>query len=143
VLRRLSSGNNGYAWGAFFWNALGAIVLAILLARWTWIWFAPRTPDVLPVTQSNHTNDAERLFGVSALTQETTMPMANLALLGIFSGRNGFAVFEVDGKRQIGVAIGGEISPGMKLLEIAGDHVIVGKDAGHQRIDLKGAAAKR
>ena len=70
------------------------------------------------------------------------MPLANLCLIGVFAGHKGFAVFEVDGKRQIGVPIGADISPGMKLLEAASDHVIVGRSGVRQRVDLKGAAPK-
>jgi len=82
---------------------------------------------------------AERLFGVNVATPG----QMNLALIGVFAGRNGFAVFEVDGKRQIGVPIGGEIAPGMKLLEAASDHVIVGESGARQRVDLRGATPTR
>lgn len=135
--------NGGFAWRAFFWNAFGAIVLAVLLARWTWIWFAPYTPSVLPVAERASPADAERLFGVNASITDQTMPLANVGLIGVFAGRKGFAIFELDGKRQLGVPIGAEISPGMKLLEAAGDHVIVGWSGTRQRVDLKGAAPKR
>jgi general secretion pathway protein C len=138
-LRRSNSFADRFATGAFFWNALAVVVLAVLLARWTWIWFAPHTPNLLPLAEKAAPDVAGHLFGVSA----AATGRVNLALTGVFTGRNGFAVFEVDGGRQLAVPLGGEIAPGMKLLEAASDHVIVGDSGARQRVDLRGAAATR
>ena len=142
VLSNLSSTHRGIASGAFFWNVIGAVVLAVILARWSWIWFAPHPISVLPVAESASPEDAGRLFGVNAAATDQTMPLANINLIGVFAGHKGFAIFELDGKRQVGVAAGGDISSGLKLLETASDHVIVGRSGTRQRVELKSSTLK-
>lgn len=149
ALRNLTPGVDNFAKGenfsrgAFFWKALGVVVLAVLLARWTWIWFAPQAPSVIALPDVASAEETGHLFGVIVAAAEPTMPQVNLNLIGVFAGRKGFALFRVDGNRQLGVPVGGEISPGMKLLEAEKDHVIVGMSGARQRINLSGAAPKR
>lgn len=128
--------------GELVWKAIAAVVFAVILSRWTWVWFAPQAPSIPPVIEKSSPDDAEHLFGVTAAASGQSMSLANFNLIGVFSGLHGFAVFQLDGSRQVGVPIGGEVSPGVKLLEIAGDHVIVGRDGARQRVDLKDLAVK-
>ncbi|HEY6096244.1 MAG TPA: hypothetical protein VIU93_14980 [Gallionellaceae bacterium] len=124
------------------WKATAAVVFAIILSRWTWVWLAPRAPSIPVAVEKSSPEDAERLFGVTAGASGQGMSLANVNLIGVFSGLHGFAIFQLDGARQVGVPIGGEVSPGVKLLEISGDYVIVGRDGVQQRVDLKDVALK-
>jgi hypothetical protein len=62
--------------------------------------------------------------------------MPGIRLVGVFAGTPGFAVFELDGKRQLGLATGHEIVAGAKLINVAGDHVVIERDGVAQQILL-------
>lgn len=116
---------------------MAAVVAAILLARWTWILFAPQAPEVLVEPTISHEKTG-RLFGeVASGVAAQTLAAANLELVGVFSGTRGFAVFELDGKKQLGVPLGGELQPGVRLVEVNSDHVVIEKGSVRQKLMLE------
>lgn len=123
------------------WSGLGALVVGALLARWTWILFAPHTLAVLPPKPEVTGAAAESLFGavaasgVAAATGGSTIP--GVKLIGVFAGKHGFAVLRLDEKRQLGVALGEEVAPGTKLVEVAADHVLLEHNGLRQRVNLE------
>ncbi len=124
-----------------FWRVLGALLLGGLLARWTWLLLAPNTAVVMPLAPPASGVQAERLFGVavSAVTPQAALP--DVKLVGVFAGHPGFAVLELDGKRQMGLAAGGDVVAGVKLIEVAFDHVILERDGVRHRILLEEKSA--
>jgi general secretion pathway protein C len=130
----------------FFWRVLGALVLGLLLARWSWLLLAPRPTVVSMTMERGASGQAERLFGTAAtgasLSSGTVLP--NVGLVGVFapgSGRSGFAVLKLDGKQQVGVVVSDEVVDGARLLEVHPDHVLLGRDGLRQRVDLEGQTA--
>ena len=85
----------------FIWHWVAAVVAAILLARWTWILFAPRAPEVV-VASVGSLEITGRFFGEAAASGVTAQFLAipNMKLVGVFSGKSGFAVLELDGIKQ-------------------------------------------
>lgn len=122
------------------WRVVTVLVLGALLTHWVWVIFAPRSASVLPAVQSAPDLKAESLFGVAAVSSVsgTQSVLPNVRLVGVFAGTPGFAVMELDGRRQVGLAEGGEIAAGAKLVEIASDHVVIERDGVRQQIALEG-----
>lgn len=127
-----------------FWRALGALVLGALLAKWCWVLFAPHSEAVFVAPPQEASTEAERLFGVAtvpAVAATVAVAMPNARLLGVFSGSPGFAVLEMDGKRQEAVALGNDAAPGVRLVEVAADYVVLERAGVQQRVNLEGQAA--
>jgi len=146
---------------SFPWMGLGALVLGVLLARWSWILFAPHATAVATVQPGGTGVEAGRLFGVavfaaSPVTQGVALP--DVRLVGVFAtqsrnspaedgkpaartGQPGFAVLQLDSRSQIGVAAGEEIAPGTRLLEVHPDHVLLERAGVRQRVNLEGNIA--
>lgn len=140
-IREMSLRANGAvgvsAWGSFMWRVLAVLVIGALLAHWTWVVFAPRSAQVLPAVLPASGFQAERLFGstaVSSVAVQAALP--NVRLVGVFAGVPGFAIMELDGKRQVGLATGHEIVAGAKLVEVAIDHVVIERNGVRQQIRL-------
>lgn len=121
----------------FSWNTLAVIVIAILFARWTWIFIAPKDA-ALPTTAAwKKTSDADHLFGdVPSNGATSSSSLGNVQLVGVFAHPTaGFAVLEVEGK-QIGVGLGELVMPGARLVETKADYVLIERGGIRSRIDL-------
>lgn len=122
------------------WQVFGMLILAVLLARWTWTLFKPQSATVnQPVAEINF-SEAEKLFGeASARIAESAQQASDFKglLVGAFSGKKGFAIFKLDDKHQKGVAVGEEIEKGVRLLTVAEDHAILLHDGVRQRVNLQ------
>jgi type II secretory pathway component PulC len=121
------------------WRILAVLIIGALLAHWTWRLFAPKSDSVQPALQTASGGKTEHLFGVAAVqavSAVSSAPMPNVKLVGVFSGKSGFAVLELDGKRQLGLSIGHDIVPGAKLVEVASDHIVVEQNGVRQNMPL-------
>lgn len=143
------------SWADKFWPSLAAIVLGMSLARWAWILFAPSSMAVLPSAEITASEDAEKLFGAetSLASGSSAVVLPGARLVGVFAptthttasaSKNsiGFAIIQLDEKHQTGVALGGEVVPGVKLHEIHADHVVLERDGVTQLIKLEGLTPK-
>lgn len=127
------------------WRGLGAVVLGVLLAKWSWVLFAPHPEAVFAVPEQGSGVESGRLFGVvvSAVPQVEVVALPNVQLVGVFAagaGKPGFAVLRLDGK-QVGAAVGENVAPGNKLLEVHADYVLLEHAGAQQRVNLEGKAA--
>ena len=122
-------------------TALLVIALAWVCARWTWAFLAP--PGGASAGAPAPAVDlaaASRLFGGDA--QVAVGPArgpAGFRLKGVVApaaGSVGAAVLNVNGK-DIAVSIGGEIQPGVKLVDVEPDHVVISRAGVRERIDLE------
>ncbi len=152
-LRWLSAGGAGGRGAEFFslspilWRMLGALILGVLLARWSWVLFLPHATAVAVVPEHGVTVEAGRLFGVTAASgvsaaEGTALP--NARLVGVFAagiGHKGFAVLKLDDKRQAGVVVGEQVVPGTRLLEAHPDYVLLERGGVQQRVNLEEKAA--
>jgi len=121
----------------FSWSTLAVIVCAILLARWTWIFIAPKDA-ALPTTAAwKKTSDADHLFGDAPSDISASLgSFGNVQLVGVFSHPTaGFAVLNVEGK-QVGVGLGELVMPGARLVETKADYVLIERGGIKSRIDL-------
>jgi hypothetical protein len=121
---------------------LGALVLGMLLARWSWVLFAPHATAVAVVPDHGATLEAGRLFGVavSGVSASEGAALPNAHLVGVFAARTGqpgFAVLKLDEKRQVGVVVGENVVPGTKLLEAHPDYVLLERAGVRQRVNLE------
>ena len=140
-----SEGNTEAAAGlsyTLYWRMLGALVLGVVIARWSWVLFAPHSTAVAVVPEHGATMEAGRLFGMpsTAAAASDRTPSSNLRLLGVFApppGRPGFAILQLENKHQVGVAAGESVIPGTKLLEIHPDYVLLEHAGVQLRVKLE------
>lgn len=130
-------------WPQLLWRVLGVLVIGAVLAKWTWVLFAPASLSVSPALPPPSGIQTERLFGVTANAAAASpvnisVALPNVRLIGVFAGTPGFAVLELDDKRQLSVATGNEISPGNRLVEVAIDRVVIERGGVRQQILLDG-----
>lgn len=124
----------------FSWPTLGVVVAALMLARWTWILFAPATAAVPATTAWEQMPTDVPLFGAVADTTSGSN-LGNVQLVGVFAHpTRGFAVLLVEGKQR-GVGLGGEVMPGARLMATAADHVVLEQGGVKTRIPLVQNAA--
>lgn len=126
-----------------FWRILGALVLGVMLARYSWILFAPQATPMPAAAQHGYVAEAGRLFGlaVSGIALAEGVALPNVRLVGVFAasaGKPGFAVLKLDDKHQVGVALGESVAPGTKLLAVHADYVLLERAGVQQKVNLEG-----
>lgn len=110
---------------------LVALMLLVgLLTYWGLMLFRPKAPPVPPIVGSlpaalppQDVSAAARLFGATA-----TAANINVAVLGIIAergSRRSSAVLSVDGKPGQAFPIGREVAPGVTLVEVRADAVVL------------------
>ncbi len=106
-------------------------VLGLVLAYWTWVWFAPRAEPRAQsaAAQSGSIASANALFGKVPRNQNTATPTGiAIRLLGVVAasgGRRGYAVVQLDSKQILAVHEGQDIAPGIHLTQVLADHVML------------------
>jgi general secretion pathway protein C len=118
------------------------LVLAWQLAYWTWAFVAPPSAASAAASPPASVDLAAiaRLFGATAPSGGGNTSVDGLALKGVVAPTPGVAasaIFAPRGGKDLSVFIGGEVSPGVKLVEVDPDHVIVSRGAVRERIDLE------
>ena len=107
-----------------------AALLGLVLAYWTWAWFAPRPEPRIETAaaQSGGVAAATALFGNVARNKNTAPTGIAIRLLGVVAaagGRRGYAVVQLDAKRSLAVREGMDVAPGVRLAEVHPNHVIL------------------
>jgi general secretion pathway protein C len=106
-------------------------LLGLVLAYWTWAWFAPRAePRAEAVAdEGSSVASASVLFGRVERNQNAAAPTGiAIKLLGVVAasgGRRGYAVVQLEAKQILAVHEGEDIAPGIRLAEVHPDHVIL------------------
>lgn len=114
-------------------STLAAVaLLALVLAYWTWQWFAPRTEPRAPAVRAPaiaSVASAGAIFGSAPRGQGAAAPTGiAITLLGIVAaagGRPGYAAVQLEGKQILAVHEGEDVAPGVQLAEVHPDHVIL------------------
>jgi general secretion pathway protein C len=111
---------------------LAAVALAgLVLAYWTWIWFAPGTPAQaeLAVAETGSLASAGLAFGRVERNKASAAPTGiAIRLLGVVAasgGRRGYAVVQLEAKQILAVQEGEDVAAGLRLAEVHADHVIL------------------
>jgi len=111
---------------------VGALaLLALVAAHWTWQWLAPHAESRGQQVANGvgHAGSAKALFGNAA--RDDSSPSSTgigISLLGIVAataGGRGYAVLRLEPKALLTVREGEDIAPGLRLAEVAVDHVIL------------------
>lgn len=107
------------------------VLLALVAAYWTWELFAPRSEPRAQAAMAagGETSSAQSLFGVIERNPGNAPPTGiAIKLLGILaapSGRQGYAVMQLEQGKILSVQEGEDVAPGIRLAEVAADHVIL------------------
>ena len=133
-------------------DALAFLALALVcwvLARWTWVLFAPTPPAAAPLPAAHPSvqtalDEVLRagLFSSQAPIDRpvaTSGPQSDLRLVGVLAAApqgRGLAVLQLGGKPQNVTGAGAEIAPGLTLHHVYADHVVVRREGMLERIDL-------
>ena len=118
------------------------LVLAFQLAHWTWVFIAP--PEVARTPDGDAGVDMAaiaRLFG-AAPPASATASTSGLRLKGVVApdaGPIASAIFSTGSGKDIAVFVDREITPGVKLVEVKPDHVVVSRNGVSERIELEAA----
>lgn len=122
------------------WPLWGGLLATLLLAKHAWVLFAPAEHAVPATTVTAQTTQAEQLFGV-VTAAASSASLNGIRPVGIFaSSKHGFAVLMTEAG-QVGVGVGGEVVPGVRLVETHPDYVILEHNGVRQRVDLSKAPA--
>ena len=121
-------------------NAAAVTALGVAGAYWTWTWFAPRAePRVsAPIAATARLDSVYTLFGSVRANRDVAAPTAvGIKLLGVIAASGaepGYALLQLGTKPAVAVREGGEVEPGLRLVEVKADHVVL--DRGGMRETL-------
>jgi general secretion pathway protein C len=107
------------------------LMFGLVLAYWTWVWFAPRVEPRAEVVaaESGNLAAASLVFGRVERNKGAAAPTGiAIKLLGVVAasgGRRGYAVVQLEGKQILAVHEAEDVTPGLRLAEVHPDHVIL------------------
>jgi general secretion pathway protein C len=126
-------------WGSILVAAL-TLVLAWQLAYWTWVFLAPQAQASAPERARDVDLAAiARLFGANAPAGTSAASASGLRLKGVIAptpGIDASAIFSTGAGKDLAVFVGREVQPGVKLVEVDPDHVILSRGGVRERLDL-------
>ena len=112
------------------------VILGLVLAHWTWIWFAPHPePRAQTAVQTDRGAVGAAVYGLfgSARRDNGAAPAGiAIRLLGVAAAtggssgtRSGYAVLRLDANQIVAVREGAEIESGIRLAEVHADHIVL------------------
>ena len=120
------------------------LVLAWQLAYWTWVFVAPPAVSSAPAQRGDVDLAAvAKLFGATA-PGELVAGTGGLRLKGVIAptpGVEASAIFSTGAGKDIAVYIDRDVQPGVKLVAVNPDHVMVERAGVRSRIDLEAPKA--
>ncbi len=124
-------------------------LLGLVLAYWTWAWLGTRPePRAQAAVQAGgRVEAAYGLFGSAQRDRNGAAPAGiALRLLGVVAAsgsRSGYAVLRLDAKKTVAVPQGADVEPGLRLVEVHTDHVILERNGARESLawPQKNAAA--
>ncbi len=130
------------SWFGVLPTMAAVVLLAAVLAYWTWVVLAPTPHAVGPSIGDERTrlHDAYGLFG--APRSGADAPAATgvaVKLLGVAAaqgGQRGYAVVLYEGNRILAVPEGDELAPGVKVAEVHPDRVILERNGAKETLEF-------
>ena len=116
--------------------------LGVILAYWSWVWFAPSAVPRAPaaVQLAGRAAAADGLFGAAQQGAGAAAAGSGaLRLMGVMAaadGQGGQAVLRLDGKRSLAVLEGEDIVPGLRLTEVHVDHIVLERNGVRETLAL-------
>jgi len=83
------------------------------------------------------------LDGAAPVAEAAPETRLNMTLRGVRSGVNGSAVIETPNQGQRSIPVGGEIAPGVTLVAVEDERVIINRNGARESLFLTEAAARR
>ena len=129
------------------------VLLAWVLAHWTWLWLEPQQPlsaahttaQQFDLNAAAQSIGAAHLFGQAATRVSSgeveMLSTLNIRVKGIFAAVGtlpGFAIVNTDAKTDQPVRVGMEIQPGVLLQAVYPRHIIVSNNGIDERVNLEG-----
>ncbi len=117
-------------------------LLGLVLAYWTWVWLAPRAEPAAPalVPPAAGVGAATGLFGSAPAGGTGAAPTGiAIRLLGIVAATQagrGYAAVQLEGREIVAVREGEDITPGLRLVEVASHHVILERSGVRETLAL-------
>lgn len=113
-------------------------LLGLVLAHWTWVWFAPRPESRAPAAAEQEVRLAAAfgLFGNAPATASSSTGAINL--LGVVAStgdKQGYAVMQLPSREVLAVREGEDLSPGVQLAEVHRDHVILSRNGVRETLE--------
>jgi general secretion pathway protein C len=107
--------------------------LGLVLAHWTWAWLAPRPePRAQSAVTGGRAEVAYRLFGSTRRDDgggregaATTVAVGLLGIVAASGSQPSYAVLRLDAKQTVAVREGGEVEPGVRLVKVHADYVVL------------------
>lgn len=127
---------------AWLLTVVACALLGFTIAYWTWAWFAPRTQSRIEaeVPAAGAVAAASGLFGKAAsAADDAAIPAGAILLLGIMAAadsRAGRALVRVDGNPSVAVRAGEDIEPGLQLVEVHADHIVLDRGGAQEALVL-------
>lgn len=119
-------------------------LLGLVLAYWTWAWLAPRPEPhaQAAVETGGRVEAAYGLFGSVRRDHNGAAPAAiAIKLLGVVAAsgnrsgnRRGYAVLRLDAKKTVAVLQGAEVEPGLRLVEVHVDHIVLERNGARETL---------
>ena len=118
------------------------LLLAFQLAYWTWVFVSPPKTAVKVAEQQADVDLAAiaRMFGAAPPAGAVVASSTGLRLKGVVAPTPGVAasaIFSTGAGKDIAVYVEREVQPGVKLVQVHPDHVIVARAGVQERIDLE------
>ena len=117
------------------------LLLAFQLAYWTWVFVSPPKSAAKVAEQPDVDLAAvARMFGAAPPAGAAAASSSGLRLKGVVAptpGVQASAIFSTGTGKDIAVYLDREVQPGVKLVEVHPDHVIVARAGLQERIDLE------
>jgi general secretion pathway protein C len=119
-------------------NFTALALLGVVLAYWSWMWLAPAAAARAPVAPDTASSAASAggLFGSAKQGSAAAAP-GSLRLMGVVAAsgeQRGHAVLRLDAKRTIAVLQGEELEPGVRLVEVHVDHIVLERDGARETL---------
>jgi general secretion pathway protein C len=121
-------------------TVVASVLLGFVTAYWTWAWFAPRAEarTQAAVRTGDRVETAYGLFGSVRRDQDGGAPTGiAIKLLGIVAaagGRRGYAVVRLEPRQILAVPEGEDVVPGLRLAEVATDHVVLERSGNRETL---------
>jgi general secretion pathway protein C len=117
------------------------LLLAWMLASWTWYFLAPREDgsSAVPTAAPADWNTARRLFGESP-SMVSANAAGSIRLKGVYAvdgDTPSVAVVNTGGKRDLAVRLGEEVEKGVSLVSVHPDYIEISRNGASERIELE------
>jgi len=119
----------------------------VVLAYWTWVWLAPAAAARAPAAPAaaGSPASARGLFGSAKQGSVLAAPPGSIRLMGVVAAsgeRRGYAVLRVDAKKTVAVPQGEDVEPGLRLVEVQVDHIVLERNGARETLAWPEKAGK-